>query len=548
MPSSSRASGRSRPVGRSEDPAQVVQGPIPVAPSMVKQCPVVPGPGRIGPEDHGRLVMLQRPPVLAGASVVITQVELGPVVVLLEERRPLEPGEGLPHSALPGRRGSPTGSIREPKIRPRGDGLPAGDGVPVERRREPIAECLPGTERPGEGHRRIADADALAASRGVAVPVPVERDHPEEEQLVDLADQPAPAGPRRAAPVSGRRIQSRSSGIENLASAASTDLQASPGSPLKPRSEKRRRSPSSNRSSTLSLISFVSRARRIFSPITPCKPTQPRTPLGEPGRQGEVAQGEVELAFQGRIVALLDPVRHLRLAGGSPRAGRRPGSTRRSRAPGPAARPAPGGGDSSAASGGCGWRSARGRSGAAHRRPPPGGRPPAPTPMRSGRPDAAPGSGGPRPPGPRARRAGVARSRGGPARRASAARKQRLGHRPGRATAGRTSSSPSPGNRRGPPRVRRGRSGHRRSPESPRRAPPGAREPCRRGSRRTAPGPAVGSSIRGSWARLKSSSIGRPSPVTRTFDGLTSRCRTPRSWACWSASAIRAPHQAIACA
>ena len=36
-----------------------------------------------------------------------------------------------------------------------------------------------------------------------------------------------------------------------------------------------------------------------------------------------------------------------------------------------------------------------------------------------------------------------------------------------------------------------------------------------------------------------------PSAVTRTFDGLMSRCRTPRSWACSSASASRAPHQAI---
>ena len=53
-------------------------------------------------------------------------------------------------------------------------------------------------------------------------------------------------------------------------------------------------------------------------------------------------------------------------------------------------------------------------------------------------------------------------------------------------------------------------------------------------------------SIEGSCARLKSSSIGRPSPLTRTFDGLTSRCKTWRSWACSSASANRAPHQAIA--
>ena len=50
----------------------------------------------------------------------------------------------------------------------------------------------------------------------------------------------------------------------------------------------------------------------------------------------------------------------------------------------------------------------------------------------------------------------------------------------------------------------------------------------------------------GSRARLKSRSIGMPSAVTSTFDGLMSRCRTPRSWACSSASASRAPHQAMA--
>ena len=36
--------------------------------------------------------------------------------------------------------------------------------------------------------------------------------------------------------------------------------------------------------------------------------------------------------------------------------------------------------------------------------------------------------------------------------------------------------------------------------------------------------------------------------MIKTFDGLTSRCETPRSWACSSASAIRAPHQATAAA
>ena len=58
-------------------------------------------------------------------------------------------------------------------------------------------------------------------------------------------------------------------------------------------------------------------------------------------------------------------------------------------------------------------------------------------------------------------------------------------------------------------------------------APRGARGPCRRASRRARRGRRRGRRASASCARLKSRSIGIPSPVTSTFDGLTSRCRTP---------------------
>ena len=47
-------------------------------------------------------------------------------------------------------------------------------------------------------------------------------------------------------------------------------------------------------------------------------------------------------------------------------------------------------------------------------------------------------------------------------------------------------------------------------------------------------------------ARLKSSSIGCPSTVSRIFDGLRSPCVTPRACAWSRASANRAPSQAMA--
>ena len=123
---------------------------------------------------------------------------------------------------------------------------------------------------------------------------------------------------------------------------------------------------------------------------------------------------------------------------------------------------------------------------------------------------------------------------------------QGLGHRQGSRGQRERSARPSPGSRRGRRPGHRDRSGCRPSSTRPRPAPPGARAPCRRGSRRPRRARPRRGRSRGSCARLKSSSIGRPSPVTRTFEGLTSRCKTWRSWACCSASAIRAPHQAIA--
>jgi hypothetical protein len=58
--------------------------------------------------------------------------------------------------------------------------------------------------------------------------------------------------------------------------------------------------------------------------------------------------------------------------------------------------------------------------------------------------------------------------------------------------------------------------------------------------RRVPASPPVGGSF-ASAARLKSSSIGRPSSVSSTFAGLTSRCRIPRSWAWASPPANSAP-------
>ena len=50
----------------------------------------------------------------------------------------------------------------------------------------------------------------------------------------------------------------------------------------------------------------------------------------------------------------------------------------------------------------------------------------------------------------------------------------------------------------------------------------------------------------GRRARWKSSSIGWPSPASRTFDGLMSMCTRPRSWAYCRPSARQAPIQQIA--
>ena len=53
-----------------------------------------------------------------------------------------------------------------------------------------------------------------------------------------------------------------------------------------------------------------------------------------------------------------------------------------------------------------------------------------------------------------------------------------------------------------------------------------------------------GGSLPGRPEMLKSSSSGWPSALSRMLDGLTSRCNTPRSWACCNASASRATTQA----
>ena len=189
---------------------------------------------------------------------------------------------------------------------------------------------------------------------------------------------------------------------------------------------------------------------------------------------------------------------------------------------------------------------ARGCGAEAGRRRRPGGQPPARKPAGIGRRARAPGS---------AlitvsKRGGISGCRSRSSRRRAepliGGPIEHVDHRP---TAARRGEWPLAGDdpRRARLPGRKCRRGSRRRRKTLRREPSSAQAACSRSCR---PGwarpPGVSSSKTGSRARLKSSSIGMPSAVTSTFDGLMSRCRTPRSWAWSRASASRAPHQAIA--
>ena len=133
--------------------------------------------------------MFQGPALLTFAPQVIAQVELRPVIVRLEQCRPLQPGNGVLGPPVQVADQCPLEACTSRGL-PRGRGVRRWVGITAEDRLAALAKRSPGFDRRGEGDRGVADGGRAANLGGVDGLLPVQRHHhPEKEQLVGFADQ-----------------------------------------------------------------------------------------------------------------------------------------------------------------------------------------------------------------------------------------------------------------------------------------------------------------------------------------------------------------------
>ncbi len=353
--------------------------------------------------------------------MIVAQVELRPVVRWIEERRPLQPVEPWPPSAPPGRRAAPTGSNREPTSRASvRAGTWEGGGSPARVASQRARIARQGPAGVAKASASVADLAGSTGRRRVVGPLAVQGEDPEEKQLVDLVDHAVASRcvespdrlphPIRVVGYGELRQRRFDRPAGDLGVAAKSQQGEAVGVP-RPRTS----------SSALSRISLVSRASRSSCRIWSCNARSPGSPWASRAAVSKWLKASSNRPASTECRPSTSSMPHLRLAADRGELGADQGVSRN-----PDGQHERRGDDEATAipaepANTIGWGSARGRTGAAGHRPPPGGRPRAARPRRSDRPDRGPGIGVRPPRGPAARPGCVVRNRGAPARRVSAA-------------------------------------------------------------------------------------------------------------------------------